>query len=95
MAAARVSNRLRHPVSILLTVLAVSLLCGAVVQRQAYLIGQGAGIVLFLGLLLPRITAWGVSARGAFSSRRATEGEIVALRLKLRHPFGWLSLIHI
>lgn len=89
MAAARVSRHLRSPVAVLLVVIAVSIVCGVVVQRQAFLVGQGAGIVLLLGLLLPRIAIWGVSARGSFSARRAMEGDIVELRLALRHRFWW------
>lgn len=89
MATARRSHHLRSPAAILITVLAASIVCGFFVQKQAFLVGQGAGILLFLGLLLPRITAWGMSARASFPARRAIEGEVVELRLTLRHRFWW------
>lgn len=75
---------------VLLAVLAVSIICGVVVQKQALLVGQGAGIVLVLGLLLPRFMMWGMSARASFTVRRATEGEFVELRLMLRHCYWWV-----
>jgi uncharacterized protein (DUF58 family) len=87
--AASFSHYWRHPVTVLLTVLVASILCGIVVQKQALLVGQGAGIILILGLLLPRVTAWGVSARGSFSRGRVIEGEFVSLQLTLRHCFWW------
>jgi uncharacterized protein (DUF58 family) len=81
--------RWRHPVVLLGVVLAVSMLCGLVVQRQAFLIGQGAGILLVLGLLVPRLTMAGTTARASFSSRRGMEGESIELGLSIRHCFGW------
>jgi hypothetical protein len=46
MAVSRFVHRLRQPVAVLLTVAAVSVICGIVVQKQAFLVGQGAGIIL-------------------------------------------------
>jgi uncharacterized protein (DUF58 family) len=80
---------LRHPVTCLSAALVAAVLCAWFVKPLTLVACAALAAVLVLGIVWPEIALRGISSRLAFRQARVTEGQPVAVDVKVTNRWPW------
>jgi uncharacterized protein (DUF58 family) len=89
---AKVRRFVYHPLGVLSLAATVSLLCGLFLHPQGFVLCGGVLAVIALGVVWPWLSLRGLAGTVTFDRSRASEGEIVEVRLTLRNRLPWSAL---
>ncbi|HEY1380091.1 MAG TPA: DUF58 domain-containing protein [Gemmataceae bacterium] len=88
---ARVRRLVCNPLGVLLLAALASLLCGLFLHAQGFALCGGVLAVVALGVAWPWLSLRGLAGTVAFDRARATEGDVVEVRLTLRNRIPWAA----
>lgn len=80
---------LKQPLWCLVSALAVSIICGVLVNSQLWLISGALALVLAMGIGWPWLTIRGVTCALEFERTRTRVGQPVTIRLRMTNRWPW------